>query len=111
MTRILTKVLTGLCLAALAAFTTACATTPPPAGLPDPADLPQCPASLRQEPLPQPRLPDGATIPRPVDAADAAGLEATLDHMAAVAAWGRAGWARADAARVWCAGWGRSPPS
>ena len=89
--------------AALAALATtaACASTPSPVQT-LPADRPQCPPSLLAELRPQPMLPDGATIPRPMTAQDADGLDLTLEHVASVAAWGREGWARAQAARDWC---------
>lgn len=79
----------------------ACA-TPAPAITVQPSDRPQCPPGLLVPTEPQPLLPEGATVPRPIDAADAAGLELTLEHVAGVAAWGRRGWARADEARRWC---------
>ncbi len=89
------------CLAlSILALAGACASTPAVEAVP--ADRPQCPPSLTADIRPQPLLPDGATVPRPVTAEDADGLDLTLEHMAAVAAWGRDGWARAEAAREWC---------
>lgn len=84
-----------------AAAVAGCATTAPTVQT-QATDRPQCPPSLLAELRPQPLLPDGATIPRPVTAEDANGLDLTLEHVASVAAWGREGWARAEAARDWC---------
>lgn len=86
---------------ALLSLTAACATAPSAAVS---ADRPGCPAALLADLEAQPILPDGATVPRPVDEADAAGLELTLDHVASVAAWGRRGWQRSEEARRWCEG-------
>lgn len=90
--------LTGLAVAA-------CATTSPATpGTITPADRPQCPPGLTAATAPQPRLPDGATIPRPITEADAQGLDLTLQHVATLASWGREGWQRAEEARRWCEG-------
>lgn len=97
------KIWRVLTLAAALSLLAACA-TPAPAITVQAGDRPQCPPGLLAPTEPQPLLPDGATVPRPVDAADAAGLELTLEHVAGVAAWGRRGWARADEARRWCEG-------
>jgi hypothetical protein len=63
-----------------------------------------CPPSLTQTVQPQPLLPDGAYPPRPVTQADAEALDAFLAHVANVAAWGRAGAARATTAKTFCEG-------
>lgn len=94
----MTRIIAAL---ALLSLTAACATTEPATV---PTDRPGCPAALLADIEAQPILPEGATIPRPVDEADAAGLDLTLDHVASVAAWGRRGWARAEEARRWCEG-------
>jgi hypothetical protein len=77
----------------------ACQTKP----LPPVAPI-SCPPSLTQALQEQPILPDGASIPRPVDQVDSDGLALTLDHMRKIAAWGRDGWARAGSAKAYCEG-------
>jgi hypothetical protein len=86
--------------AAMVALTSlaACA-TPSPAPLPPP---PACTALTLQPVVPQPRLPDGATVPEPTTEADAEGLRLFLDHAATLAAWGREGWARVAAQQRAC---------
>jgi len=91
------KILTAV--AALATLA-ACATAPAASGAITAADRPQCPPGLTAATAPQPRLPDGATIPRPTTEADAQGLDLTLKHMATLASWGREGWQRAEEARA-----------
>jgi hypothetical protein len=86
-------------LVCLAKMLAACATPSPAPVLPPPA----CTALTLQPVVPQPRLPDGATVPEPTTEADAEGLRLFLNHAATLAAWGREGWARVEAQQRACA--------
>lgn len=76
-----------------------CATTPDPAPV---QVIEPCTALTLQPVVPQPRLPDGATVPEPLTEADAEGLRLFLDHVSTIAAWGREGWARLEAQQRAC---------
>jgi hypothetical protein len=88
-------------LAALIALATLTACATPTPALPPPP--PACTALTLQPVAPQPRLPDGATVPQPTTEADAEGLALFLTHTATLAAWGREGWARVEAQQRACA--------
>ena len=85
--------------AACIALLAACATTDP---TPAPIIYEPCTALTMQPVVPQPRLPDGATVPAPTTAEDAEGLRQFLEHDAIIAAWGREGWARVEAQQRAC---------
>jgi hypothetical protein len=76
-----------------------CATTPDPAPM---QVIEPCTALTLQPVVPQPRLPDGATVPQPTTEADAEGLRLFLEHVSIIAAWGREGWARVEAQQRAC---------
>lgn len=63
-----------------------------------------CTGLSTQPVVPQPRLPDAATVPAPTSEAEAEGLALFLEHVATLAAWGREGWGRVEAQRQACTG-------
>ena len=84
--------------AACITLLSACATTAPAPVIHEP-----CTPLTLQPVAPQPRLPDGATVPTPTTEAEAEGLALFLDHVSTIATWGRDGWARVEAQQRACA--------